>query len=102
MLWHVHSPAQMDRVPDSDSGGRGFESRRAYQIKDRQACPFFTASLGGLALYDLTLLKDAAAAGGLGKLRSERVATGRFTAGVHSLRRLSSSSSLTWRTSSFV
>ena len=24
--------AQLDRVPDSDSGGRGFESRRPYQM----------------------------------------------------------------------
>ncbi len=26
--------AQLDRVPDSDSGGRGFESRQPYQDPD--------------------------------------------------------------------
>ena len=33
--------AQLDRVPDSDSGGRGFESRRPYQEKaSPQGMPF--------------------------------------------------------------
>ena len=27
--------AQLDRVPDSDSGGRGFESRQPYHVKTR-------------------------------------------------------------------
>ena len=32
--------AQLDRVPDSDSGGRGFESRQPYQ---QQASPQWDA-----------------------------------------------------------
>ena len=42
--------AQLDRVPDSDSGGRGFESRQPYQEKPPIRC-----EIGGF-LYFLSHL----------------------------------------------
>ncbi len=45
--------AQLDRVPDSDSGGRGFESRQPYQthiirteFSEREICSDFVFSMG--------------------------------------------------------
>ena len=33
LLYRYAAVAQLDRVPDSDSGGRGFESRQPYHEK---------------------------------------------------------------------
>ena len=57
MLPAYAAVAQLDRVPDSDSGGRGFESRQPYQRITRlileQSGGLFLGTADGIRTHDL-------------------------------------------------
>ena len=60
MLQRRHAPvAQLDRVPDYESGGCGFESPRAHHSKDNEMIPKIISFLLylGAFLIDLTIQK---------------------------------------------